>query len=310
MSDSDCSADSSEVNVQVHSSATSGGGADIDDGADSSPPSSYDASHDKHHHRVSIPRMEPVRILKQHLELPQDLCENGAIFEEFLSLETWQQLPAPIQEHLAQFLPQFTGESAAAVAAEQADTVRAMFNNEIVRFDRAPLLDFQRNLEEGNYRPDIARLRANIYKSHRREQRFQECERVSRIAKSVMISRQRLLRAAMDAPAGVTPPRARNSGGTSEMFALQQSGATLRSKRRYLKEIRAIAECVSLVEDGVVGGDSFVASEDDMVDISGGDVPRKQRRLFNRLQVSFAYFFVVRKCVNKFFFFAFVEWSY
>lgn len=297
MSDSECSADSSEANVQVHSS-TSGG--DIDDGAgdDSSPPSSYAS-----HKQTTIP-LEPVRVLKQHLELPHDLCENAAIFDEFLSLDTWQQLPAPIQEHLSQFLPQFPGEDAATVSAEQVDVVRALFNNEITRFGRSPLLDFQRNLEEGNYRPDIARLRANIQKSQRREQRFQECERVSRIAKSVMISRQRLLRAAMDAPAGVTPPRTMRpnaaAGSTSsEMFSLQQSGAALRSKRRYLKEIRSIAESVSLVEDnsegGGGGGAGFGSDDDELLsmikEMPGGDEtqllpPRKQRRMLNRLQVS------------------------
>lgn len=222
--------------------------------------------------------LEPSRILKQNIELPVGLCENASIFEEFFSLDTWNTLPSPIQDHLTQFLPRFS-DNPSVNAVEQSRTIHAIFNNEVQRFGSAPLLDFQRNLEGGNYRPDIARLRANMQKSQRREQRFQECERISRIAKAAMISREKLLKVAYDAPPGGSLRAARMATtSNAAMPTLVASAAAQRSKKRHFHEISAIAEDIGL---------HGLLSEDENYPDGGPPVQltRKQRRHLGGYQV-------------------------
>lgn len=137
---------------------------------------------------------ELAQIGNEVFSLPRGLCENSAIFDEFFSLETWKQLPPEVQNHLKQFLPQFDDIlEPKAAAVELNRTLEMFFNNELDRFGQTPLSKFQKDLEIGNFRPDILHLRQNINKSKRRERRFQECEYISQLARQLLISRQRLL---------------------------------------------------------------------------------------------------------------------
>lgn len=190
--------------------------------------------------------LEPARILRHTVELPKGLCESKAIFDEFFSLDTWKCLPDDLKDQLRAFLPQFTG-IAASEKEEQTEneiTTLKLFTNQIRRFGSSPLVDFQRNLEEGNYRPDISRLRANIRKSQRREQRFQSCERVSRLAKSLVVSREKLLRAAYDGT-NCSASCDRIGGATPK---LASTAAADRAKKRYYEEIAGIMDEVGLDE--------------------------------------------------------------
>lgn len=208
----------------------------------------------------SFQSLEPARILKQNLELPKGLCENPEIFSEFFSLDTWRCLPDHMKDQLKPFLPNFddvcTDEKES--QRESNATVQKLFTNQITRFNASPLIDFQRNLEEGNYRPDIARLRANIKKSSRREQRFQQCERISRLAKSLVVSRERALRNAYGDSAKDTNKQnskkktngASTSASTSASpLKLQTSAAAARAKKRYFEEIANILEDCGLETD-------------------------------------------------------------
>lgn len=250
MSDSDCS-DTSESNANTSSS-------------DSDTSSQSDTA--------GIP-LESARILKQQIELPKGLCENPNIFDEFFSLDTWNNLPMPIKEHLCRFLPQFS-DNPAENEQEQAVTIARLFNNNISRFTSSPLIDFQQNLEEGNYRPDISKLRANIQKSQRREQKFQEYERISRMSQSLLVSREKLLRAAYD-----TAPTAalRVDRIIHPTPKLSSTVASLRAKKRYFQEISNIAERVGL--------NSSLSDDENYPEGPPAQLSRKQRRHLSGIQV-------------------------
>lgn len=221
--------------------------------------------------------LEPARILKQNLELPKGLCENPSIFNEFFSLDTWQCLPDHMKDQLKPLLPNFNDvcdTDRKEIQREMNITVQKLFTNQVTRFDSSPLIDFQRNLEDGNYRPDISRLRANIKKSQRREQRFQNCERISQLAKSIVVSREHLLRAAYDGSAIETIKR--NSKKKASPIKLQTNAAAVRSKKRYFDEIAKIRE--------EVGFDSDLSDDDNYPE---GPI-KKSKRTTSCNQVSYS----------------------
>lgn len=218
--------------------------------------------------------LEPARILKKHLELPKGLCDNVNIFNEFFSLDTWNNLPEPIKDHLVNFLPNFSTDPLVN-RQEQDATIKQFFNNEIQRFGASPLRDFQKNLEEGNFQPDISRLRSNIQKSLRREQKFQECEYLSRLAKSLVISRERLLQAAYDSPYGTTVKVERVIHGPNK---LSTSAAAMRAKKRYFQEISTISEDVGL--------NPALSDDENYPEGPPAQLSRKQRRHLSGIQVS------------------------
>lgn len=226
--------------------------------------------------------LEPVRILKRNLELPKSLCENPSIFHEFFSLETWKSLPDHMQDQLNAFLPRFDG-----IVSNENDeqiemnvTLQKLFTNQIKRFGASPLIDFQRNLEEGNYRPDISRLREHIRKSQRREQRFQQCERVSRLAKALVVSREKLLRAAYD---GVHCQSINSIDDkvTNNAPKLTSTVAAERAKKRYFGEISSIMEDVGL--------DLQLSDDENYPDGPPVHLTRKQRKYLSGTQVSYTH---------------------
>lgn len=218
--------------------------------------------------------LEPARILKQHLDLPKGLCDNVNIFNEFFSLDTWNNLPEPIKDHLVNFLPNFSPDPLIN-RHEQNTTIEQFFKHEIHRFDASPLRDFQKNLEEGNFQPDISRLRSNIQKSLRREQKFQECEYLSRLAKSLALSRERLLKAAYDSPCGATLKVERVFHGTNK---LSTSAAAMRAKKRYFQDITTISEDVGL--------NPTLSDDENYPEGPPAQLSRKQRRHLSGIQVS------------------------
>lgn len=211
--------------------------------SDSSENDSSEASSSGSESDQSSQSLEPARILKQTIELPKNLCEDRETFNDFFSLDTWNSLPDHMKAQLRTFLPQFNGITSTD-KQEQNEvniTIQKLFTNQITRFGITPLSTFQKNLEDGNYRPDIARLRANIRKSQRREQRFQQCERISRLAKDLVVSREKLLRTAYDGTtSGSMPEQSR------KVPKLASTAAAERARKRYFEELATVMDDVGL----------------------------------------------------------------
>ncbi|XP_059610747.1 uncharacterized protein LOC132257735 [Phlebotomus argentipes] len=181
--------------------------------------------------------LEAATIAKQRLNLPKGLCESKSIFNEFFSDKMWNTLTNDMRTYLVDnFLPKFPGND----EHEKDITLQMIFNRETFRFGSSPLVDFQRNLEEGNYRPDIVKYRNSILRSQRREQRYQECERISRIAKASVMSRERLLRLAYDSPPGASLKRAAESA--NHVAKAVNVAAAVRAKKRFYQEISSTAK--------------------------------------------------------------------
>lgn len=206
---------------------------------------------------------ELAKIDKYTLRLPKGLCENANIFNEFFSMITWDTLPSNFQAYLKnKYLPNFN-DIADDINndVEQNKTLKMLFNNEIIRFNSSPLIDLQKNLEEGNYRPDILKLRENIKKSKKREQKFQECERISQLAKSLMITREKVLRSAYDTPPGV-PLKYDPISINSTSSKLNNNPVTvLRARKRFYEEIIHTASKTGLNIDDLSEEDELELSE-------------------------------------------------
>ena len=170
------------------------------DSSSTSSSGSGSSSNSSSSNNYSSKKFEPVKILNELFHLPKDLCESAAIFNEFLSVDTWNSLSGSVQNHLLNFLPKFEEN----VEEENNTTLQQLLTGQIERFNETPLRKLQQNLEEGNYRPDIVKINKTIRKAQRREERYQKCERISRLAKSLVVSREKLLRLAY-----ATPPNAK-----------------------------------------------------------------------------------------------------
>ncbi|KAH8232647.1 hypothetical protein KR032_010981 [Drosophila birchii] len=184
--------------------------------------------------------------------LPRGLCENSAIFHEFFSMETWQLLPHHVQARLQPLLPDFSGlvSGQAQAGAEQQRTLVQLFNGGLQRFGQSPLLQLQRQLEEGNLRPDVLQLRRSIQHSSRREFRFQQAERLSQLAKELFLSREQLLQHAYTSapPAegafGKSLPRPRPRKRKPPTLSMENRFCSQRAKKRYAQELLdLVGEC-------------------------------------------------------------------
>ncbi|KAH8351157.1 hypothetical protein KR084_008500 [Drosophila pseudotakahashii] len=177
--------------------------------------------------------------------LPRGLCENSAIFHEFFSLETWQLLPHHLQARLQPMLPDFSGlvSGQAQAGAEQQRTLVQLFNGGLQRFGQSPLLQLQRQLEEGNLRPDVLQLRRSIQHSGRREFRFRQAERLSQLAKELFLSREQLLQHAYssappsDGAFGKYLPRPRPRKRKPPTLSMENPLCSQRAKKRYAQEL-------------------------------------------------------------------------
>lgn len=251
-------------------------GSDLSSAASNNTSSSSSSSSDSDNSSESAgpdidENIEIARILKNNFELPKGLCENSDIFNEFFSLKTWNNLPEPVKNHLMNnFLPKFPEND----KFNKALAIQKLFNREEFRFGTTPLVDFGNNLQEGNYRPEISKLRASIAKSQRREKRFQECERISRMAKSIMLSREKLLRAAYDAPPGTVLRVERTFQSTPKFSCLP---AAARAKKRYFQDINFISK-----EIGIEGP---MSEDENYPEGPPAQLSRKQRRHLSGIQV-------------------------
>ncbi|XP_022826651.1 nuclear factor related to kappa-B-binding protein isoform X1 [Spodoptera litura] len=177
--------------------------------------------------------LEPVRIMGQSLELPQELCEDYSVFKEFFSMKTWDALEDKHKEELSKYLPQFTENE----EEEKEKTIKMLFNHEPFHFT-SPLGDFYNNLRQGNYRPDIAKMRKFLMKARAKQQKHKIKSYYAKLLPEVLISRERILAAARAAPPGpiprlpLLPPKPSSKNNFKPLY--------LRAKQRYFEELNAI----------------------------------------------------------------------
>lgn len=189
---------------------------------------------------------EVVQLLGQTLELPKGLCAQPEVFWEFFSPEhLWNELPRETREDLVtKFLPQFPDP--ASDVREKEATIQKLFHRESFRFNSSPLVDLQRNLEEGHYLTDVVKYRAKIAKSERHEQRYQECEYISRVARKLAASRKSLLElvgsSSSHLAGQLTIPRtstaSRKKGGTTS--SVLNESVAVKARKRYLAEVASL----------------------------------------------------------------------
>ncbi|XP_075976677.1 uncharacterized protein LOC142976945 isoform X2 [Anticarsia gemmatalis] len=177
--------------------------------------------------------MEPVRILGQSLELPQELCEDYSVFKEFFSIKTWDALEDKHKEELSKYLPKFTENE----EEEKEKTIKMLFNHEPFHFT-SPLDNFYNNLRQGNYRPDIAKMRKFLLKARAKQQRQKIKSYYAKLLPEVLLSRERVLAAVKAAPPGpvpnlpLLPPKRSYKNNYKPIY--------LRAKQRYFEELAAI----------------------------------------------------------------------
>lgn len=208
--------------------------------------------------------VEVAKILDQKFHLPKELCEHSEIFREFFSIDTWNQLTNEERSNLSNLLPTFPEND----EQEKQETVQLLFANTLTRFSQTPLDAFHNNLQDGNYRPDIAHYRKSILKAEEREQRIRECERISLLAEKLVCSREKLLRSAYRCPAGSFPQLPHTSTAVPR---LSSSSATMRANRRYFQEISMLSEELG-----------FAVSDDDTIpDVMQTQLTKKQIKQFS-----------------------------
>ena len=229
--------------------------------------------------------VEVAKILDHKFHLPKDLCEHSEIFSEFFSLETWNELSADERSRLTELLPTFPENN----QQEQDATVQQLFANTLTRFGQTPLDAFHNNLQDGNYRPDIAHYRKSILKAEEREQRIRECERISLLAEKLVCAREKLLRSAYRCPAG-SLPQLPPPHSSPTVPRLSSSSATMRANRRYFQEISKLTEELSLP-----------LSEDEMVpDGMQTQLTKKQIKLLSEVRKFFNVLRVKLRILLKF----------
>uniref|UniRef100_A0A1I8NRC0 DEUBAD domain-containing protein n=1 Tax=Stomoxys calcitrans TaxID=35570 RepID=A0A1I8NRC0_STOCA len=233
------------------SSSTSGGDSSV----------SSTSSEDESDENESENSLELTKITSEVLSLPRGLCESAEVFHEFFSLDTWHQLPVQIQNHLQQFLPNFSQLLPPQIAAvEQARTLSMLFTGELQRFGQSPLALLQQQLEAGNCRPDIKKLRENIKKSQKREMKFRNCERLSHMAKRLFLSRQRLLDHANKSlpesmvKATPSPSTSVRQPKPAHLYRDNKLSA-IRARKRFYCEISQIAQDLGMGENFALSAD-------------------------------------------------------
>ncbi|XP_034232417.1 uncharacterized protein LOC117640193 isoform X3 [Thrips palmi] len=213
-----------------------------------------------------LTKLEDCKVNGTVLQLPQGLCEQEDVFQQLLSHETWKNLSSANREHLKKFLPTFTSNN----DAEQEASLQLLFSGENMRFGN-PLKDFHRNLKNGYYRPDIARMRCLLKKALSREYNYSQKRYYFRVMKSVLVSRQKLLQAANILPPGVNPkvPKLPAPPRTQHL-----STREFRTRRRYFQELRAVRQEV---------GESGHSSDDE--NYPEGPPAQMNKKLKRRLSV-------------------------
>lgn len=249
-------------NTMSDSEMSASGGALEDSDTNSSSGSSMSSSTSNSDvNDLQLDTLELAKIRNELLRLPRGLCESMKIFHEFFSVDTWNNIPETIRASLEKHLPDFTNIlTPQEISVEMQRTLSMLFNDGLTRFGHSPLFDLQQELESGNFRPDVVRLRQSIAKSRRREQRFQRCERLSQLAKELFLSRERLLQIAYKSGPSSKLRTERATKREQTIFHADTKLCTVRCRKRFRKELDNITDQLGIKPNELSADEADVSS--------------------------------------------------
>nr|XP_054296459.1 nuclear factor related to kappa-B-binding protein isoform X5 [Pongo pygmaeus] len=176
--------------------------------------------------------MEDCLLGGTRVSLPEDLLEDPEIFFDVVSLSTWQEVLSDSQrEHLQQFLPQFSEDS----AEQQNELILALFSGENFRFGN-PLHIAQKLFRDGHFNPEVVKYRQLCFKSQYKRYLNSQQQYFHRLLKQILASRSDLLE------------MARRSGPALPFRQKRPSPSRTpeerewRTQQRYLKVLREVKE--------------------------------------------------------------------
>ncbi|XP_015428389.1 PREDICTED: nuclear factor related to kappa-B-binding protein [Dufourea novaeangliae] len=265
ISGSSTSSDSGDDSGEEHGSSGSDSHSSGDEDEDENENTEY-----------SVKKWETCIVANTKVKLPQDLCEDEALFKEFMDYpHIWNEcLTENQRETLCNLLPTFPKDCDA--EAETEKTLRMLFNNESHRFDVAPLESFHSHLSAGHYRPDIRRICSLVRKAQQRRLLFEERKRSYELASQLLKSRESLLTNAYKQ--GFCQPAQRT---LSKVHWRKPKPAMVEEKTqlRYLEEMNALR--AELGVSAKLAADTTSENEENYpyYQVSGAKQKRKRRSL-------------------------------
>jgi len=185
--------------------------------------------------------MEEVRLGSNTVELPSDLYENEDIFNQFFSIDTWNDLlPEEVKLGLLNLLPSFPVDD----IDEKAKTIEMLFGKENFHFGN-PVGKFRQDLLVGDYFPDNAEMKKIVKNAQKRNyDEWMENYHYS-LVQDILDSRKSLLEVATGNV--VTTPKIERKRGA------KGGNMKLKIRKRYLDEITRIKREVG--EEGLSSDD-------------------------------------------------------
>jgi len=124
----------------------------------------------------------------EETEIPHGLIENGDVFRDVLSYETWQTLTPGEKAHLQTFLP-----PSAETPRFQDETVRLLFSKDNNFKHGNPVSMLYRKLKGGRCSKSIIRRLQKCRSLKYKDYKLKEKQRCRRLLQRILVSRQRLL---------------------------------------------------------------------------------------------------------------------
>ena len=185
--------------------------------------------------------MEEILLGKSTVELPSDLYENEELFNQFFSIDTWNDLlPEEVKLGLLNLLPSFPTDD----IDEKAKTIEMLFGKENFHFGN-PAEKFRQDLLTGDYFPDNVEMKEIVQSAQKRNyEEWMENYHYT-LVQDILDSRKSLLEVATGSV--VTSPKIERKRGPR--------GGNMKQKirKRYLDEITRIKREVG--EEGLSSDD-------------------------------------------------------
>jgi len=187
------------------------------------------------------PVLEEVLLGSRTVEIPSDLYENEDIFNQFFSIDTWNDLLSEeVKLGLLNLLPSFPADD----IDEKAKTIEMLFGKENFHFGN-PLSKFRNDLLAGDYFPDNVEMKKIVRAAQKRNyEEWMENHHYT-LVQDILDSRKSLLEVATGNV--VTTPKIERKRGPR--------GGNMRQKikKRYLDELSRIKREVG--EEGLSSDD-------------------------------------------------------
>uniref|UniRef100_T1III0 DEUBAD domain-containing protein n=1 Tax=Strigamia maritima TaxID=126957 RepID=T1III0_STRMM len=175
---------------------------------------------------------EECRYNNTAVQVPQELCEKEDLLLGVLNLDTCEKvLTKDHWAHLTKFLPAFPEND----DAEKQITIRKLLNGENFSFGN-PVVQFHKKLRDGEFSASMQEMTSIMRKAKLKDYRFQQQRYYFKLLQEVLISRKKLLEAAMKLPPDqavkmerLQPPALNN--------VIDQN-----TKKRYFRELEEVRE--------------------------------------------------------------------